>query len=95
MRCSVCNTGIPLGPDERVGFRDTCSSCHSDIHTCRNCDFYDPSVYNECRESSAERVADSSRINHCDWFSPNTEAGGSTNDVRSDALSSLDSLFKK
>ena len=95
MKCSVCNTRVALAANEKVGFRDTCTGCHSDLHTCRNCQFYDPNAYNECRESSAERVADSERINHCDWFQPCDEEGGAANVVRSSALTDLDALFKK
>jgi hypothetical protein len=95
MKCSVCNTGVPLAPNERVGFRDTCGNCHSDLHTCRNCAFYDTTAYNDCREPTAERVSDSERVNHCDWFSPGSEEGGAANDVRTNALSDVDALFKK
>ncbi len=95
MKCSACNTGVPLTANERVGFRDTCNSCHADLHTCRNCEFHDPSAYNDCRESSAERVTDSERGNHCDWFSACTDGGGAANQTRTNALSGLDALFKK
>jgi hypothetical protein len=93
MKCFVCNVGVELAPDERVGFRDCCESCGADLHICKNCRFYDPTAYNECRESSAERVTDSERANRCDWFSASDEAGGEK--ARSSALSDLDALFKK
>jgi hypothetical protein len=95
MKCSNCNTGVQLAANERVGFRDTCGNCHSDLHTCRNCEFYDTTAYNDCREPSAERVADSERVNHCVGFSPRPDEGGAANAVRAGALSNLDTLFKK
>jgi hypothetical protein len=50
-----------------VGRRDSCS-CDKDLHCCRNCQFYDPSAYNECHELQADRVMDKERSNFCDYF---------------------------
>jgi hypothetical protein len=55
---------------------------------------HDPSAYNECRESNAERVSDRERANRCDYFSP-TDAEGGDGSAREGSLSALDSLFKK
>lgn len=93
MKCFVCNVGVELAPDARVGFQDCCDHCGADLHICRNCRFYDPAAYNECREPSAERVTDSERGNRCDWFEASDHAGGE--DVRASALANLDALFKK
>ncbi len=93
MKCFACNVGVELSADARVGFRDCCESCGADLHICRNCRFYDPAAYNECHESSAERVTDSERANRCDWFSPSSDVGGEAR--RSNAVADLDALFKK
>lgn len=93
MKCFGCNVGIELSAEGRVGFRDSCDHCGADLHICRNCRYYDPTAYNECRESSAERVTDSERANRCDWFSPSDEEGGAS--VPADSLADLDALFKK
>ncbi len=53
---------------ERVGRRESCDHCGADLHCCKNCEFYDLSAYNECRESSAERVLDKEKSNFCDQF---------------------------
>ncbi len=95
MRCKSCNAVIELAPGERVGFRDCCNACGADLHICHNCEFHDPSAYNECRESSAERVGDPERANRCDWFQPGDRAGGGGTGAKSKALSDLDALFKK
>jgi len=70
MHCFACDERIESGSGERVGFRDTCDRCGADLHVCNNCAFHDPSAYNECRESSSERVSDRERANRCDYFSP-------------------------
>lgn len=84
---------MPLAAGDRVGFRDTCDGCGADLHTCRQCRHHDVSAYNECRESSAERVADRDRANRCEWFAPGD--GGGAGEGREGALSDLEALFKK
>jgi hypothetical protein len=61
VQCFVCDASVELASGERVGFRDTCDACGADLHVCRNCAHHDPSAYNECRETSAERVSDRER----------------------------------
>jgi hypothetical protein len=95
MRCRACESEIELRTGERVGFRDSCSTCGSDLHCCLNCAFHDPSAHNECREPNAERVSDRERNNRCDCFSPGDPAGDGTSDRHSAALADLDALFKK
>lgn len=86
---------MELASGERVAFRDPCATCGADLHVCRNCAHHDPSAYNECRESSAERVSHRERANRCDYFVPAegraTAGGGPTEQARA----ALDSLFKK
>jgi hypothetical protein len=100
MRCSACNADLDLASGERIGFRDSCDRCSADLHTCKNCTHHDPSAYNECRESSAERVSDRERANRCDYFSIDAAQGasageGSGGDARGGPLSDLEALFKK
>ena len=83
-----------LASGERVGFRDECSACGADLHICRNCRHHDTAAYNECRESSAERVADRERANRCEYFAP-AEAGRAGGDPAPDPRAALDALFKK
>jgi hypothetical protein len=64
--CAGC--GADLGRVERVGRRETCPSCRADLRACRQCRFYDPASANACREPQAERVADKTRANFCDYF---------------------------
>ena len=97
MHCFACAAAIELAAGERVGFRDSCEACGVDLHVCRNCAHHDRSAYNECRESSAERVADRDRANRCDYFRPTPSAATAAGavDTTDNALSDLDRLFKK
>lgn len=96
-RCHHCSH--PFGPDVR-GRAEECSGCRRDLHVCLNCEFYDRSAYNDCRESQAERVVEKDRANFCDYFRPADRApapvGANTSTPgRSDVRSALDDLFKK
>ncbi len=100
MRCFACNAEVSLASGERVGFRDDCSHCGADLHVCRNCAHHDPTAYNECRESSSERVSDRERANRCDYFRPGDafspgDAEGGSGDTGKQPLPDLEALFKK
>ena len=95
MHCFASDALVELGSGERIGFRDTCSGCDADLHVCRNCAHHDPAAYNECRESSAERVGDRDRANRCEYFSPGGGGAGERPEARDQVRSTLDSLFKK
>ncbi len=70
--CWKCRQVIEVtAAANRVGTRDTCTGCDADLHTCRNCRFYDPARHNQCAETQAEWVRDKEASNYCDCFSPN------------------------
>jgi len=93
MRCFACSRAVELAAVDRVGFRDTCEACGTDLHVCRNCSHHDPAAYNECREPNAERVGDRDRANRCEYFSPGDRSAGGSPGDRSKAQ--LDALFRK
>jgi len=95
MPCFSCNAAIELAAGERIGFRDTCVKCGSDLHTCRNCAHYDPGAYNQCREPNAEWVSDRERANRCDYFAYGDRSHDSAGGEQARARSALDNLFKK
>lgn len=95
LSCNSCNFAIELASGERIGYRDTCSACDADLHVCWNCAHHDSSAYNECRESSAERVGDRVRANRCDYFTAGDAQGGMGAQTRQRDKSALDELFKK
>ena len=80
--------------ESKIGFREECGSCRSDLHVCKNCEFYDPKVYNECRETSADVVRDKERANFCDFFSAK-EGGNQSADKASALKAAAEALFKK
>lgn len=92
LKCFQCGTEMTFS--DRVGRREDCPKCHADAHCCRNCQFYDPKVYNECREPSADKVMEKERANHCDYFSPGQGEGGKSVS-KDDLLSAAEALFRK
>lgn len=78
----------------KIGFRDECLHCRNDLHVCKNCEFYDPKVYNECRETSADVVREKERANYCDFFSPR-KGGQAVDDHKAKLKSAAEALFKK
>lgn len=80
---------------DRVGFRDDCSKCGEDCHVCKNCEFYDPTSYNECREPSAEVVREKDRANYCEYFVANGHSKGGAGKSKDDLMSAAEALFKK
>ncbi len=96
--CYRCGRSAALATDRRVGVRAACEGCGADLHVCRGCVHHDPGAYNECRESSAERVLDKERANQCDYFAPGEGQGGVAVSPTSEAhhaRAELERLFKK
>ena len=90
--CFSCQKELPI--IDKVGFREECYSCRADVHCCKNCDFYDPKSYNECRETSADVVREKDRANYCDFFKPNM--AGKEKSSQADAMkAAAEALFKK
>ena len=56
-------------------------------------DPYDPKVYNECREPSAEVVREKERANFCEYFEAGSQEGAAAQ--KKDLLSAAEALFKK
>ncbi len=92
LKCFQC--GHELSYSERIGLREECDKCGSDVHVCRNCAFYDPKVYNECREPQAEVIQERDRSNRCDYFQAGS-GGPASGPSKSDLLSAAEALFKK
>ena len=69
--CWKCAAKIEYPAGSRVLRAGTCSQCAGDLHSCRNCQFYDPSRHNQCAETQAVWVRDKEAANFCNHFQPN------------------------
>ncbi len=89
--CFKCQKPNPVL--DKVGRKDECFSCLSDLHSCQNCHFYDAKVYNSCSETAADVVKEKDRSNFCDFYKPRSGAGAV--DEKAKLKNLAESLFKK
>jgi hypothetical protein len=91
-RCQSCGSVVP----GRVGRRDGCPSCGRDLHACVQCELYDLSASDQCREPEAERVGDKQQANFCEFFRlSRAEVAEARSSPAQDAKARLEALFKK
>lgn len=97
--CWKCGKAITETPPFSRSLR--CSSCDSDIRSCKNCSFYSPGSWHDCTERVEDEVRDKERANFCDFFRLNPlfkqdtegqEASSKKNSLDS-ARSAFDNLF--
>jgi hypothetical protein len=67
-RCNNCAAEIQIA--ERITVTEKCRNCGTDLHTCRNCIYFDPSARNECVQPVEVRVVNKSANNLCTFFEP-------------------------
>lgn len=91
--CHACLKELDIRPP--IGRREVCAFCGADLHCCRNCRFYKPDSYNDCREPQAARVVEKSRSNFCDYFSFKSAPQSKSGNKIEDAKSKLEALFNK
>ena len=91
--CFNCKKELQF-KEAKVGLREECLHCGADVHACKNCEFYDPKAYNECRESSADVVREKDRANFCDYFQITTR-GAMAEDPAAKLRAAAEAWFKK
>lgn len=64
--CYKCEEELVF--DVKIGRRDVCPNCASYLHSCFNCEFWDPNVHNECRENQGDFIRDRAQGNFCLYF---------------------------
>ena len=90
--CWQCGQSISY--TDPLSFRAECSQCSNDLHVCKNCLFYDENAYNECRETSAERIMDKEKNNLCEYFKPSSQQKNAQQNSKN-LLKQAEALFKK
>jgi hypothetical protein len=90
--CYRCNHELVF--EVKMGFRETCPHCASDLHVCKNCQLYDPGAHNSCRESTSDYVPDKEKANFCGYFKF-VEGLREGNAQVDKAKAALEALFKK
>jgi hypothetical protein len=92
VRCAACAATV----EARITFDSRCPKCGADLHTCRQCTFFDPGAHFECRKPITARIANKQARNTCELFEARTiveretSSSGPTN-----ARQAFENLFKK
>lgn len=69
--CWKCKN--PIDASEKIYRNSTCVFCGADLHSCRNCKFYDIGSHYDCRENISDLVKEKESGNFCEWFSARTD----------------------
>jgi hypothetical protein len=92
-RCAECGALLtnvdPNGP---------CPKCAADLHSCKQCEHFDPSNRFECNQPIHARITPKDKRNNCQFFSLRVRLEKETSSQRpakpNDARSAFDNLFK-
>ena len=75
-----------------VGFKTTCEKCNEYLHTCCNCDLYDPQA-DRCRSLTTEAIGDRKANNYCEEFVPNIDSEPGTDLIKEKSADDFKTLF--
>jgi hypothetical protein len=93
-RCSQCGTVLTM-LSEPLG---QCAKCGFELHSCKQCSYFDPSSRFECTQGIAARIPRKDQRNECTFYSIRVmvEKETSTSSGRADdARKAFEALFKK
>lgn len=92
-RCASCATILPEGLDPSQG---KCPGCGAELHSCRQCTFFDSASRFECTKPITARIPKKDARNECSFFSPRTTIERETSSSKPlDARVAFENLFKK
>jgi hypothetical protein len=92
LNCAAC--GAKAAP--KINFDSACPKCNADLHSCRQCTYFDPGAQLECTKPIAARIVNKQARNTCELFAARivverqTSSGPPTN-----ARDAFAKLFKK
>jgi hypothetical protein len=93
-RCSQCGTVLSAGE-----IPEKCPKCGFELHSCKQCLYFDPSGRFECMQPVVERVPRKDVKNECTFYSirvtTEKETTTPTAAKPADARQAFDALFKK
>jgi hypothetical protein len=90
--CWKCGEEIK---NEKILRTDECPVCKADLHSCRNCIFFEEGAHYDCRETVEENVVQKEKANFCDYFKPQRIFSKSSSAKAEQAKKAFDVLFSK
>jgi hypothetical protein len=95
-RCSLCGARVA---NPVIGFAAQCHKCKAELHSCKQCAYFDSGVRFECTQPITDRVPRKNAGNRCAFFEMKksiereTSSSGTAKPI--DARQAFDNLFKK
>ena len=90
--CWSCRQSTEM--EDKVTRTSECPHCRADMHSCKNCHYYEPGAHNECRETISEYVQDKERSNFCGMYRDFLGERSALEDAEA-SKQKLEALFKK
>ena len=92
VKCASCGAAIQTN----IVIDSACPKCNADLHTCRQCTYFDPSARFECRKPITARIVNKGGRNTCELFAPRRVVERETSSGKpTDAKQAFANLFKK
>ena len=92
-RCTQCGTVLPGGVTEQ------CPKCGFELHSCKQCMYFDPGSRFECMQPVKDRIAKKDARNDCSFYeirvTREKETSTPASARPSDARAAFENLFKK
>lgn len=92
VKCSACGAQAPPS----INFESTCPNCRAELHTCRQCAYFDPGARFQCLKPITARIVNKNARNTCELFVARTVVERETSSgAPTDARQAFAKLFKK
>jgi len=98
VKCSSCGAKAP----SVIELESSCSKCRAELHTCRQCNYFDPGSRFECSKPIVKKIVNKNARNTCELFAPRTvveretsSGTGTSSGGPIDARQAFSNLFKK
>jgi hypothetical protein len=92
VKCAACGAIVAA----TIRNDSTCPKCNTDLHTCRQCTYFDPGSRFECRKPLTARIVNKGGRNTCELFAARTVVERETSSGKpTDAKQAFANLFKK
>ena len=96
VRCAGCGAILSSQGAEGLDSRSKCPKCGSEIHSCRQCAYFNTEARFECTQPITLRIARKDIKNDCKYFSPRTTVERQTTSAGPiDPRQAFEDLFRK
>lgn len=92
VNCASCGAKAP----PTINFSSSCPKCRADLHSCRQCTYFDPGARLECTKPIVARIVNKQAANTCELYAARIVVERQTSSgPPSNARDAFAKLFKK